>query len=79
MEVTDIAVSGVQTPNCIRGTSMDALALDYSVSVLSDACAAKTPEVHQANLHDMRMMEIQILSVAEWTAAVRTKNKNWAC
>ncbi|KAK7855272.1 putative inactive nicotinamidase [Quercus suber] len=34
---------GVQTPNCIRQTAFDALALDYqSVSVIFDATAAAT-------------------------------------
>ena len=41
---------GVQTPNCIRQTAFDALALDYqSVSVIFDATAAATrltPDIH---------------------------------
>jgi nicotinamidase-related amidase len=43
-------VAGVQTPNCIRATAFDAMALDYRVAVLSDATAAKSSEVHEANL-----------------------------
>lgn len=38
---------GVQTPNCIRQTVSDAVALDYeNVSVIVDATAAATPDVH---------------------------------
>lgn len=38
---------GVQTPNCIRQTVFDGVALDYkSVTVVIDATAAATPEVH---------------------------------
>lgn len=38
---------GVQTPNCIRQTVFDAVALDYqSVTVIVDATAAATPEIH---------------------------------
>ena len=38
---------GVQTPNCIRQTVFDAVALDYkSVKVIVDATAAATPEIH---------------------------------
>lgn len=38
---------GVQTPNCIRQTVFDAVALDYqSVSVIVDATAAATPDIH---------------------------------
>lgn len=38
---------GVQTPNCIRQTVFDAVALDYqSVTVIVDATAAATPDIH---------------------------------
>ena len=39
--------SGVQTPNCIRQTVFDAVALDYEkITVLIDATAAARPEIH---------------------------------
>lgn len=42
-----ISDSGVQTPNCIRQTVFDAVALDYhKVMVIVDATAAATPDVH---------------------------------
>lgn len=42
--------SGVQTPNCIRQTVFDAVALDYhEVTVIVDATAAATPDVHIGN------------------------------
>lgn len=38
---------GVQTPNCIRQTVFDAVALDYQpVTVIVDATAAATPDIH---------------------------------
>lgn len=38
---------GVQTPNCIRQTVFDAVALDYKpVTVIVDATAAATPDIH---------------------------------
>lgn len=38
---------GVQTPNCIRQTAFDAVALDYhEVTLLVDATAAATPDIH---------------------------------
>lgn len=43
--------SGVQTPNCIRQTVFDAVALDYhNVTVIVDATAAATPDVHIGNI-----------------------------
>ncbi|KAF9614591.1 hypothetical protein IFM89_019374 [Coptis chinensis] len=48
--INSIVVVGVQTPNCIRQTVYDAVALDYqSVTVIVDATAAATPEVHEVS------------------------------
>ncbi|XP_022777179.1 probable inactive nicotinamidase At3g16190 isoform X2 [Durio zibethinus] len=45
--VTNLVVVGVQTPNCIRQTVFDAVAHNYqSVTVIVDATAAATPDVH---------------------------------
>ena len=40
-----VVLCGVQTPNCIRATAVDALGLDYGVQVLSDATASKSEAV----------------------------------
>ena len=53
MGVTTLAVCGVQTPNCVRGTVVDGLAYDFDVALLDDAIAAQTPEIHRANMLDM--------------------------
>lgn len=68
MGVERVVICGVQTPNCIRGTAWDALALDYRTTVLSDATASASTEVQEANLHDMRCVAIDTPSVAEWAA-----------
>ena len=48
---------GVQTPNCIRQTVFDAVALDFpSVSVIVDATAAATPEVHACEFIESNSM-----------------------
>ncbi|KAK9098930.1 hypothetical protein Syun_025975 [Stephania yunnanensis] len=45
--IDSIVVVGIQTPNCIRQTVFDAVSLDYPyVTVIVDATAAETPEVH---------------------------------
>eukprot|EP00955_Chlamydomonas_euryale_P051092 354762-Chlamydomonas_euryale.AAC.14 len=48
--VEHVALCGVQTPNCIRATAVDALGLDYKVVVLSDATASKNEQVQENNL-----------------------------
>ncbi|MCO5614141.1 hypothetical protein L7F22_068422 [Adiantum nelumboides] len=66
-EIKNLIFAGIQTPNCIRQAVFDAVAYDYpSVVVLSNATAAKKPEVHEANLYDMRMVKVATPTVAEW-------------
>jgi nicotinamidase-related amidase len=66
--ITSLVVTGVQTPNCIRQTVFDAVALDYqSVTVLSDATAAASPDVHFANLLDMKNVGVTTETLQEWS------------
>ncbi|XP_068653441.1 probable inactive nicotinamidase At3g16190 isoform X2 [Aristolochia californica] len=68
--IEDIVVVGVQTPNCIRQTVYDAVALDYkSVTVIIDATAAAAPEVHIANILDMRNIGVMTPTVQEWSSS----------
>ncbi|GFZ11781.1 isochorismatase family protein [Actinidia rufa] len=47
--INSLVVVGVQTPNCIRQTVFDAVASDYKyVTVIVDATAAATPDIHVA-------------------------------
>jgi len=65
-----VVLCGVQTPNCIRGTATDALALDYEeILVLSDATASKSEPVQAANLEDMKNMGIANCTVAAWAGS----------
>ncbi|KAH7300989.1 hypothetical protein KP509_23G006800 [Ceratopteris richardii] len=65
--IETIVVTGVQTPNCIRQTVFDAVAHDYpSVILLSDATGAASPEIHEANLSDMRNVSVSTPTLAEW-------------
>jgi nicotinamidase-related amidase len=50
MKVDSVVLCGVQTPNCIRATAVDALGLDYGVVVLGDATASKSDAVQENNL-----------------------------
>ncbi len=66
LQVKQVILAGVQTPNCIRGTVWDANSLDYEVIVLTDATNAATPEVHQANLFDMKNIGTKLMTTAEY-------------
>jgi len=67
MQVCSVVLAGVQTPNCIRATAFDAVALDYpEVIVLSDATASKTEEVQRSNLSDMTDAGVTCMPVDSW-------------
>ena len=50
LQVRQLVLCGVQTPNCIRACAFDGVSLDYEVVVLSDATASKTEQIQAANL-----------------------------
>ncbi|KAK9231965.1 hypothetical protein WN943_022206 [Citrus x changshan-huyou] len=68
--IDSLVIVGVQTPNCIRQTVFDAVELDYkSITIIVDATAAATPEIHAANIFDMKNVGVAALSLQEWSEA----------
>ncbi|KAL5072522.1 hypothetical protein RYX36_011506 [Vicia faba] len=66
--INSLVITGVQTPNCIRQTVFDAVALDYQhVTVLVDATAAATPDIHLANVFDMKNIGVATPTLQEWS------------
>lgn len=63
--IQHVFISGTQYPNCIRGTAVDAMSYDYDVTVVTDCCSAKTPEIAMANITDMKNMGIECISFKE--------------
>jgi nicotinamidase-related amidase len=51
--VDTLLVCGVVTNGCVEGTVRDASDLGYQVIMIPDACAAVTPELHQAAITNM--------------------------
>ena len=66
--VKELILIGTTTPNCIRTTCYDAVALDYDVTVLGDCTSSKTEEIQRANLYDMSKIGARILTSAAWMA-----------
>ncbi|KAF7053537.1 hypothetical protein CFC21_061433 [Triticum aestivum] len=63
----NLVIVGVQTPNCIRQTVYDAVALDYEkVMVLTDATAAARPDIHLASIRDMKTIGVETPTLEEW-------------
>lgn len=60
--VRTLVVTGTTTPNCVRSTAYDALSLGYNVAVVEDATSSRSPKVQAANLRDMAVAGVQLLS-----------------
>ncbi len=68
--IARIAVCGTQYPNCIRATVYDGLSYGYEVTVLTDASSAKSAEIAEANIRDMRDIGVECITVAEFRSKV---------
>jgi nicotinamidase-related amidase len=66
LNVKTVALTGVQTPNCVRTTAYDAIAYDFDTIIIKDCSAAATPEVHKHNLKDMENIGCRILMKEEF-------------
>jgi nicotinamidase-related amidase len=53
LKVSDLVVTGIQTPNCVRTTVFDAIAYNFPVVLVEDAVGAQNDEIHAANVRDM--------------------------
>jgi maleamate amidohydrolase len=63
--VDTLVVAGVSTSGCIRASATDALANGFRPQVVRDACADRTPEVHEQNLRDLDAKYADVVGVAE--------------
>jgi nicotinamidase-related amidase len=62
LSVTELVVTGVQTPNCIRTTVFDAIAYNYPVILVDDATGAQSEEIHRANVRDMANIGVRVMN-----------------
>lgn len=51
--VDTVVLAGVSTSGCVRATAMDALNCGFHPLVVRQACADRTPAVHENNLTDL--------------------------
>jgi len=63
--ITDLVVTGIQTPNCIRTTVFDAIAYNYQVVLVEDAVGAQTDGIHSANVRDMANVGVRIVKARD--------------
>ncbi len=65
MEISALFMCGVYTNECVETTARDASDLGFFTSVIEDACATVTPELHTSSLNTLRDRYAKILSTDE--------------
>ena len=64
--VRELVIAGTQYPNCIRATVLDAVCLDYRVTVITDGCSAQTDAIAQANIADMASIGVFCITTQQY-------------
>jgi maleamate amidohydrolase len=64
-KVDTVVLAGVSTSGCVRATAMDALNSGFHPQVVRQACADRTPEVHESNLTDLDAKYADVIDLAE--------------
>jgi nicotinamidase-related amidase len=64
--ISDLIVTGIQTPNCIRTSVFDAIAYNYHVTLIEDAVGAKNDTIPHANVQDMANTGVRIRKAREF-------------
>jgi len=73
LDIQRIVVCGIQYPNCIRATIFDGVALGYEVTLVTDATAAQTDEIAEANILDMCNIGVECMITESFIECVMEK------
>ena len=66
--IANLVVCGLATDYCVHQTVMDAHALKYNVTLLSDLCAGVAPDTTQRALGQMAQVGARMMTSAEYVA-----------
>lgn len=67
-DVDGVVVTGMTTSGCVRATALDSLQNDYRTIVVRDAVGDRDVEAHDANLKDLGIKYVDVLSVEQTLA-----------
>jgi maleamate amidohydrolase len=63
--VDTVVVAGVSTSGCIRASATDALGHGFRPQVVRQACADRTPDLHEQNLRDLDAKYADVVDLPE--------------
>lgn len=69
--VDTVVVCGVSTSGCVRASATDAITLGLAPMVVRQACADRTPALHEANLADLDAKYADVVELDAAIAALR--------
>ena len=67
---SSLVLAGVATSGVVLSTVRQAADLDFELTVLSDACADRDPEVHTVLTEKVFPKQATVLTVADWTTSL---------
>ncbi|MGK5112067.1 MULTISPECIES: isochorismatase family protein [unclassified Geodermatophilus] len=70
--VDTLVVAGVSTSGCVRATAMDALNSGFRPQVVRQACADRTPALHDSNLADLDAKYADVVDLTQALAHLRS-------
>ncbi|GGD79476.1 isochorismatase family protein [Croceicoccus mobilis] len=71
MGIDTVFVTGFSTSGCVRASALDALQHGFIPFVVSDACADRRPEPHEANLFDLQAKYAEVIDEGKALALIR--------
>lgn len=69
-KIEHLVLAGIATSGVVLSTLRQAADMDYRISVLSDGCADRDPEVHSVLLNKVFPRQAEVLNVDKWIAGL---------
>ncbi|HWD01555.1 MAG TPA: cysteine hydrolase [Amycolatopsis sp.] len=71
-DITGLVLAGIATSGVVLSTTLEAVDLDYDVTVLSDACVDPNPALHETLVNDVFARRGRTMTVAEWARELKS-------
>lgn len=76
LKIERVVLIGTTTPNCVRTTCYDAIALDYETTIIEDCTSSQTEEIQRVNLQDMERIGAEVLTLEEFEKKQKERKSN---